>query len=72
MRDRAIFNLYSNAVTVGNNGEFVLDKDQNPITIDETPELSISLFSSNLTPELPVMFAGSFAKFIAIMIPPLS
>ena len=35
MRDRAIFNLYSNAVTVGNNGEFVLDKDMNPITIDD-------------------------------------
>ncbi len=35
MRDQAIFNLYSSAVTVGNDGEFVLDKDMNPITIDE-------------------------------------
>ena len=35
MKERAIFNLYSSAVTVGNEGEFVLDKDQNPITIDE-------------------------------------
>ena len=35
MKDQAIFNLYSSAVTVGNDGEFVLDKDMNPITIDE-------------------------------------
>lgn len=36
IKDQAIFNLYPSAVTVGNEGEFVLDKDQNPITIDET------------------------------------
>ena len=35
IKDQAIFNLYPSAVTVGNEGEFVLDKDQNPITIDE-------------------------------------
>ena len=34
IKDQAIFNLYPSAVTVGNEGEFVLDKDQNPITID--------------------------------------
>jgi hypothetical protein len=34
-KDQAIFNLYPSAVTVGNEGEFVLDKDQNPITIDD-------------------------------------
>ena len=27
MRDQAIFNLYPSAVTVGNDGKFVLDKD---------------------------------------------
>ena len=36
IKDQAIFNLYPSAVTVGNEGEFVLDKDMNPITIDET------------------------------------
>ena len=36
MRNEAIFNLYPSAVTVGNEGKFVLDKDQNPIAIDET------------------------------------
>ena len=35
MKEQAIFNLYPSAVTVGNGGEFVLDKDQKPITIDE-------------------------------------
>ena len=35
IKDQAIFNLYPSAVTVGNEGEFVLDKDMNPITIDE-------------------------------------
>ena len=35
MRDQAIFNLYSSAVTVVNDGESVLDQDMNPITIDE-------------------------------------
>jgi len=36
MRTKAILNLYSSAVTVVNDGESVLDKDMNPITIDET------------------------------------
>ena len=36
MRNQAILNLYSSAVTVVNDGESVLDKDMNPITIDET------------------------------------
>ena len=36
MRNQAILNLYSSAVTVVNGGESVLDKDMNPITIDET------------------------------------
>ena len=31
MRDTAIFNLNSNAETLSNNGEIVLDKDMNPI-----------------------------------------
>ena len=35
IKDQAIFNLYPSAVVIGNEGEFVLDKDQNPITIDE-------------------------------------
>ena len=35
IKDQAIFNLYPSAVVIGNEGEFVLDKDQNPITIDK-------------------------------------
>jgi hypothetical protein len=66
MKEEVIFNLYPSAVTVGNEGEFVLDKDQNPLKHESSSSNNLVLASDGNVSITNTLSAGTIGANVNI------